>query len=302
MTLPGVDVASFQGTPGQWQGEAGSIAWAAVKITEYAPNGVRYVNPDAQLDWDALGAAGLVRVGYLFGHPSMSATQTVAFFLGTLNGLGIAGGDAVALDLEVTNGLGPAAVAAWAGQVLTALKRELDREPLLYTFTSFAQEGNCAGLGSYPLWIADPSSPAGQPYVPPPWRTAAIHQYQITGNIDRDVALYPSAAAMRKALGKTIPTPPAPAAPWKGTRMFFMLPALAGPTPVAVPTGVKKLVLTPTRAGLEVGVQIHDHGTTPVKLDWQPEGWATVPVPAGVQGILLHRLDHHDGTIAVEFE
>lgn len=302
MTLPGVDVASFQGVPGQWQAEAGAIDWAGVKITEYAPDGVRYVNPDAAADWAALGKAGRVRVGYLFGHPSMSATETVTFFVTTIRGFGLAAGDAVALDLEVNNGLSPAAVAAWALEVLGGLKRELDREPLLYTFTSFAAEGNCAGLGGYPLWIADPSSPAGSPHVPPPWRKAAIHQYAISGAIDRDVAFYPTPAAMRAALGKTVPKPPAPPPIWKGSRMFFMLPAAEGPTPVAVPTGVKKLVLTPTAPGLEVGVQIHDHGTTPVKLNWQPEGWAVVAVPAGVQGVLLHRLDKIAGNVAVEFE
>jgi len=38
--------------------------------------------------------------------------------------------------------------------------------------------------------------------VPRPWRHWAIHQYDISGPIDRDVANYPSLAAMRRALGK----------------------------------------------------------------------------------------------------
>ena len=54
MTLPGVDVASFQGLPSQWQPIAGAIDWAAVKITELQTNGNRYVNPDAAPDWAAL--------------------------------------------------------------------------------------------------------------------------------------------------------------------------------------------------------------------------------------------------------
>jgi hypothetical protein len=69
----------------------------------------------------------------------------------------------------------------------------------------FAQEGNCAGLGRYPLWIADPSSTKGHPRVPGPWKTWAIHQYDISGAIDRDVAKYATETAMFDALGKKTP-------------------------------------------------------------------------------------------------
>ena len=44
-TLKGVDVSSFQGPPADWAKAAGSIVWAAVKLTELEPDGTRYVNP-----------------------------------------------------------------------------------------------------------------------------------------------------------------------------------------------------------------------------------------------------------------
>ncbi len=201
-TLPGVDVSSFQGTPGQWRGEAGNISWAAVKITELEPNGNHYVNPDAAADWSYLRQARKGRIGYLFGHPSVNAAATVSFFVTELTRLGLENGDGVMLDLEVTDGRGPAEVDAWAAAVMADLKKALGREPVVYTFISFAQEGNCAHLGGYPLWIADPSRPAGHPEVPAPWTRWAIHQYSITSPIDRDVANYPTLAAMAAALGK----------------------------------------------------------------------------------------------------
>jgi GH25 family lysozyme M1 (1,4-beta-N-acetylmuramidase) len=204
---PGVDVSSFQGPPGDWTKSAGSITWAGVKITELEPNGTRYVNPDAAADWDWLLANKKGRVGYLFGHPSVSVTDTVDFFVTRLDGLGLRDTDAVALDLEVSDGKTPAEVSAWARQVQADLQRRLDRPPLLYTFRDFATGGNCAGLGGYPLWIADPSSPAGKPQVPAPWKTWAIHQYDISGNIDRDVGNYATQAAMFAALGKTAKEP-----------------------------------------------------------------------------------------------
>lgn len=207
--LPGVDVSSFQGPPGDWVAAAGDIDWGAVKLTELEANGTRYVNPDVQADWDWLKANNKGRIAYFFGHPSVSADDTVSFFLSELNKIGLHNTDAVCLDLEVTDGLGPAAVSAWADDVQSQLESTIDRTPLLYTFIDFAQEGNCAGLGRYPLWIAAPSDPPGQPEVPAPWTSWAIHQYDISGNIDRDVANYASQAAMFEALGKnTTPDPP----------------------------------------------------------------------------------------------
>lgn len=144
--LPGVDVSSFQGPPGEWVAAAGDIDWAAVKLTELQPNGTRYVNPDAQADWDWLHAHGKGRIGYLFGHPATSAAESVSFFLNEINKIGLRDSDAVCLDLEVTDGYGPAHVSAWADQVQSELKSRIDRPPVLYTFIDFAREGNCACL------------------------------------------------------------------------------------------------------------------------------------------------------------
>jgi lysozyme len=204
----GVDVSSFQGEPASWAKNAGSVQWVAVKITELQPPGsapVPYENPDAGADWAYLKEHSLVRVGYMFGHPSVNAAASVSYFAGKLDALGVADGDVVALDHEVTDGLGAAAVSAWAAAVLKGLRDTFGRTPLIYTFRDFAAEGNCAGLGSYPLWISDPSSPAGHPQVPAPWTTWALHQYATTGDIDRDVSSYATQAAMRAALGKGTP-------------------------------------------------------------------------------------------------
>jgi lysozyme len=200
--LAGVDVANFQGSPSSWTSAVGDIVWAAVKITELEPKGIKYVNPDAKADMDWLHNNHKARIGYLFGHPSVDATQTVDFFLSEFNDIGLYDTDGVALDLETTDGLPAEQVADWAANVQSQLHTRLGRPPLLYTYIDFAKQGNCAGLGGYPLWIADPSSHAGHPVVPAPWNTWAIHQYATTANIDRDVADYASQSAMVEALGR----------------------------------------------------------------------------------------------------
>lgn len=209
--MPGVDVANYQGQPVDWTTAAGDIGWAAVKMTELEPGLVEYVDPDAEADWEWLKANGKGRIAYLFGHPSTPATYTVNLFLDVLkqSRIGLGDGDGVALDFEVTDGLPAGQVATWAQDVLALLARETGRTPVLYTFIDFAQAGNCDGLGQYPLWIADPSRPAGQPRIPAPWTSWAIHQYAISGQVDRDVTAWPDMTAWAAAIGHR----QAPAAP-----------------------------------------------------------------------------------------
>lgn len=207
--IDGVDVASFQGQPRQWATLAGPIQFGAVKFTEVQPSGVHYVDPDAAADWAFL--RGKPRIAYLFGHPATSPAVSVAVFAAAVHAAGgLADADMVCLDLEVTDGRTPAAVARWADTVCSMLAKAFSRPPVVYTFLSFAAAGNCAGLGRYPLWIADPSSPKGRPRVPAPWTSWVIHQYSQTGGIDRDVAAYPTGHAMGRALGKPAPRPVPP--------------------------------------------------------------------------------------------
>jgi GH25 family lysozyme M1 (1,4-beta-N-acetylmuramidase) len=215
-TILGVDVSSFQGPPAAWRAEAGGIKWAAVKLTELQPNGVRYINPDAAADWAFVKQQKLGRIAYLFGHPSVSVAETVTFFTGELKALGLLSTDGVMLDLETTDGLGPGAVSSWAVEVMAGLAKALNRTPILYTFLSFAEEGNTAGLGKYPLWISDPSSPEGHPRVPAPWKTWVIHQYETSGAIDRDLARFATVSAMEQAFGEAQAPKPKPKKPQSG--------------------------------------------------------------------------------------
>lgn len=209
--LHGVDVASFQGKPGSWSGPAGRISFAAVKFTELQPPAVHggapvpYVNPDAAADWAYLHKHKLGRIAYLFAHPNVGVKATINLFDEQIRKRGLADHDAIAVDLEVTGGKSPSEVDTWAHELMVQLAKKYHRPPLLYTFLSFAQAGNCNKLGKYPLWISNPSRPAGKPQIPSPWKHWALHQYSTPtgGGIDKDVANYKSLAAMAAALGKS---------------------------------------------------------------------------------------------------
>jgi GH25 family lysozyme M1 (1,4-beta-N-acetylmuramidase) len=153
----GVDVSSGQGLPVNWTGlpAARDIQWAAVKFTELEANGNHYVNPDAKADWDWLWEHKKGRIAYLFAHPSRSVSDTLALFKSVSDRLGLEPGDGVCIDLEVTDGLSPAAVSSWARELASEMAKTFGRRPIIYTYEDFIHQGNCAGLGNCHLWIAD---------------------------------------------------------------------------------------------------------------------------------------------------
>jgi lysozyme len=177
----GIDVSSFQGAF-DWQAVKGTIAFAFAKATE----GSTITDPQFARNWQQMKAIGLVRGAYHFGHPKNGAAADAGAFLSAVRAQGLEPGDLLALDLETTDGLGPAQVAEYGRNWCSKVADATGRKPIVYTFIDFARAGNCVGLGGYPLWIADPSSPASHPTVPLPWTTWHFHQYATT-LVDRDV-------------------------------------------------------------------------------------------------------------------
>ena len=203
--IRGVDVASFQGEPKGplgWAHLPGAqgIQWAAVKFTEVSHQFGVFETPQAKDDWDFLWERKLGRIAYLFAHPSVSVQATIGPFKAMTDRLGLLPGDGIAVDLEVTDGLSPAQVASWARELFSELARLYGRRPILYTFVSFIQDGNCDGLEIYPLWIASLVTP-GIPVVPHPFTDWFAQQYAQNGAIDQDVAHFSSLEAMRTAMG-----------------------------------------------------------------------------------------------------
>jgi lysozyme len=177
----GIDVSSFQGAF-DWQAKKGTISFGFAKATE----GNTVTDPQFARNWQQIKAMGIVRGAYCFGHPSDGAATNAAHFLSVVRAQGLEAGDLLALDLEVSDGLAPAQVAAFGRNWCAEVKAATGHTPIVYTYVDFALEGNCAGLGGYPLWIADPNHPAGHPTVPAPWTKWEFQQYA-TSTVDEDV-------------------------------------------------------------------------------------------------------------------
>ncbi len=175
--LKGVDISHFQS----------SIPSGGDFVILKATEGMGNVDGTFASRWKTLGERGMLRGAYDFGHPAGDPVAEADHFLSVVRSAGLRSGDVLVLDHEVSDGTTAAHCAAWARAWCAHVQSEVGWKPVVYTFLSFAAEGRCAGLGGYPLWIADPSRPAGQPRVPDPWKTWTLHQYSEVGGVDHDV-------------------------------------------------------------------------------------------------------------------
>ncbi|MEU7857745.1 glycoside hydrolase family 25 protein [Nonomuraea sp. NPDC049141] len=181
--LHGIDVSNWQGSV-DWTDHAGAgVSFAFAKATE----GGDYTDQYFARNWQGMRESWIVCGAYHFARPKGDAAEHARHFLRAITAAGgLRRGDLVALDLENNDGLRPEQVAHHARRWCHYVERHGGVRPFVYTFQSFARAGNCAGLGDYPLWIASPEKPRGEPLVPSPWRDWTIHQYA-NSPLDRNV-------------------------------------------------------------------------------------------------------------------
>jgi lysozyme len=181
--LNGRDVSNHQGKY-DWTGVNPKPAFGFAKATE----GLGFVDSYLPWNWGEMYRLGILRGAYHFGHPSQEADAQAQLFVNTVKkagGIGVK--DVLVLDLEVTDGLGPSAVAAWAVELCRKVEKLTGKNVWVYTDKSFIWNGCCAGLYDRPLWIAFPTV-AGQPGPVGPWQVWTCHQYGEDKNaVDLDV-------------------------------------------------------------------------------------------------------------------
>lgn len=196
MTVRGVDVSSYQAVDYPTAG----LAFVFVKVTE----GLGYVNPKLGGQLATARAAGLTTGYYHYPHIANSPVSEADHFLAQLD---LADGELIALDWEwygqnVTDAQARAYKTAWLAHTRS---RVPDHKVGLYVdrtnWTTVDRDSNCGDF----LWIADVTA-AGHPRITHAW---TFHQYSSEGGVDRDVADFPTAAALRAwAQGRPAPTAP----------------------------------------------------------------------------------------------
>jgi lysozyme len=144
-------------------------------------------SPDPYLawNWPRIKAKGLARGAYHFLNPALSGADQASYFVETVSAVGLETTDMLWLDNE-TAGASAADVAACARDFMAKLVSLRPHNPCgVYSFYDFIGSGNCAGLESYPLWLAIYQS--ATPSAPSPWKSWKFWQSGGASNHDDDV-------------------------------------------------------------------------------------------------------------------
>jgi hypothetical protein len=197
MAVLGVDVSSYQPVAFDTKG----LAFAFVKATE----GTGYTNPRYSGQVAHARSAGLVVGHYHFGKAGNGAAQADYF----LSKLSLKAGDILAFDWE-DSGVTQGERDAFVSRVKA---KAPGHKVLLYCNTDFWKSRDSNNGGPMDgLWIADPNRAAGKPGIQHAW---TFHQYSFSGGIDKNVANFKDAAALRAwcapAVAKPAPVPAKPA-------------------------------------------------------------------------------------------
>lgn len=172
MCISGIDVSHYQGEI-DWQAVAASgVRFAFVKAT----GGVDDIDPRFRQNWADSAAAGLLRGAYHFFRPSCAAEDQAKLFCSvvTLDDSALP----PALDVEVTEGVDPAALRAGIKTWLASVEATLGCKPVLYTDPSFWRANGSADFSAYPLWLACYSD---RPEMPQGWQTWTFWQHSQAG-------------------------------------------------------------------------------------------------------------------------
>jgi lysozyme len=182
-TLEGIDVSNNNGLI-NWEQWRGHIDFAEIKATE----GLTFDDPVFAENWRHALGLGVVRFAYHFGHPEEDPTRQAAFFTRTVHAQGMRDTDHFVLDLETTGGKSAIEISFWAYVFCREMNRlNPGKRIIVQTFPAFAEEGNCAKLGPWHLWIMDWNVP--RPVMPiGPWDNWAFWQYTpgLGMTLDRD--------------------------------------------------------------------------------------------------------------------
>jgi len=180
----GIDVSNFAGDF-DWSSTSG-LSFGICRASQgLGGSGTNSPDPYLAWNWPRITGKGLARGAYHFLDPDLSGADQASYFVETVSAVGLKTTDMLWLDNE-TAGASPADVAACARDFMTKLVSLRPNNPHgVYSFYDFITSGNCAGLGSYPLWLAIYQS--ATPGAPAPWSAWKFWQSGETSNQDDDV-------------------------------------------------------------------------------------------------------------------
>ena len=133
--VEGIDVSQYNGLIDWSLVAASGKKFAIARMSD----GLSFVDPMFDANYQGIKAAGMVRGSYQFFHPEQDATAQAQLVLAILSKYGpLDAGDLVpVLDVEVTNRQNPATIAAGVATWVGVIKQATGRNPIIYTNAHF---------------------------------------------------------------------------------------------------------------------------------------------------------------------
>ena len=174
--LSGIDVSHYQGVVDWPKVKAAGVSFAFAKATE----GLRTVDPQFAANWEQMKEAGVVRGAYHFFHPDEDAMGQATRFLSVVTP---GSGDLPpVLDVEIAEGVEPAALAGDVRVWLDAVEKAVGAAPILYSGKAFVTADLPSGFARYPLWLAEYTD--AEPSAPGEWERWTFWQHSQSGRVD----------------------------------------------------------------------------------------------------------------------
>jgi lysozyme len=194
----GIDVSYYQGTI-DWTQVATEYDFAIARI-----NHGDFMDPQFDANWAGIKAVGMIRGAYQYFDPGGDPVEQANIVVDKL-GMLDAGDLPPVIDVESTDGLGGAEIAARVGVWLDIVEAGTGKKPMIYTGKYFWQDNvGSSEFADYALWHAQYPNACQPPAAPPPacgcsniadqWSEIAVWQYSssgsvpgIAGNVDLNV-------------------------------------------------------------------------------------------------------------------
>jgi len=186
-TVEGIDVSEWQGSI-DWGKVKGSGRAFAIARVSY---GTGHLDPYFGGNWSGMKSAGLIRGAYQWFRPAQDPIAQADIVVAHVGVLG-AGDLPVTADVEETQGVAPATIAARLHSWVDRITAGTGKAPIIYTGKYFWNDNVKSGdFKDLSLWIAAYSPPC--PDLPIPWGDWRMFQYNsngiipgISGNVDID--------------------------------------------------------------------------------------------------------------------
>jgi GH25 family lysozyme M1 (1,4-beta-N-acetylmuramidase) len=177
-TVQGIDVSYYEASIDWNMVRANGIEFAIIRATD----GTQYVDPKFPAYWAGAKAAGVIRGAYQFFRPAEDPIAQADLLLSKM-GPPEPGDLPPVIDVEVSGGLTPAAVAASVRAWVDHVAQAIGRQPIIYAglYSWHDLTGN-TDITTSPLWVAQYTA-APCPNIPSPWTRWLMWQHSATGSV-----------------------------------------------------------------------------------------------------------------------